>query len=133
LEFRHAAWLGNVKIQPVLHERRLVSGKSEDRGFDAHVFITAEVQAARPGKYLLSAEAGGAKVTSTLELSTAPTTAILVLPMEQPRRLIGPVCPSTERPGFERQKRQPSRTRLRYWLGRDRPRPASLVRVSNRV
>ena len=84
LEFRHAAWLGNVKIQPVLHERRLVSGKSEDRGFDANVFITAEVQAARPGKYLLSAEAGGAKVTSTLDLSTAPTTAILVLPMEQP-------------------------------------------------
>ena len=85
LEIRPTAWLGNVKIQPVLHERQLATGKSEESGFDANVFITAEVRAALPGKYVLTAEAGGAKATTTVELTGAEATAVLVLSMEKPR------------------------------------------------
>lgn len=85
LEIRRTAWLGNVKIQPVLHERKLATGKSDESGFDANVFITAEVRAARPGKYVLTAEAGGSKATTTVELTGTEATAVLVMPMEKPR------------------------------------------------
>ena len=85
LEVRRAAWLGNAKIQPVLHERKLATGKSEESGFDANVFITAEVRAARPGKYVLTAEAGGSKASTVVEMTTAEATAVLVLPMVQPK------------------------------------------------
>jgi len=85
VEVRHVAWLGNVKIQPVLHERKLATGQSGDSGFDAKVFITAEVTAARPGRYTLTAQAGGAKASAVLDVTSAGTTALLVLPMEQPR------------------------------------------------
>ena len=84
LEVRRAAWLGNVKIQPFLFERTLATGKKEDSGFDAKVFITAEVHAARPGKFVLTAEAGGSRVSSNLELTTPNSTTLLVLPMERP-------------------------------------------------
>jgi beta-mannosidase len=85
LEVRHAAWLGNVKIQPFLYERKLATEKSDDQGFDAKVFITAEVHAARPGKFVLTAEAGGSKASSSVELTTPHATVVLVLPMEKPR------------------------------------------------
>jgi beta-mannosidase len=85
LEVRREAWLGNVKIQPVLHDRSLATGRSEDTGFDAKVFITAEVRAARPGRYVLSAEAGGAKAQTTVEMTTGEATAVLVLPMDKPK------------------------------------------------
>jgi beta-mannosidase len=74
-----------VKIQPVLHERKLASGKSAESGFDANVFITAEVHAVRPGRYALAAEAGGAKVTTTVEMTSSDATVVLVLPMERPQ------------------------------------------------
>ena len=85
LELRRVAWLGNVKIQPVLHERKLATGKSDDSGLDANVFVTAEVHAARPGKYLLNAEAGGARATAALDMTTTEATVVLLLPMERPR------------------------------------------------
>lgn len=85
LEIRRVAWLGTVKIQPVLYERRLATGKSEDAGLDAKVFITADVHAVRPGHYLLTAEAGGSKVSSAVDLTTLDATVVLVLPMEHPR------------------------------------------------
>jgi beta-mannosidase len=85
LEIRHGGWLGNVKIQPFLYVRALATGKKEESGFDAKVFVTAEVHAARPGKYLLAAEAGDSKVSSALELTTPATTVVLVMPMEHPR------------------------------------------------
>ena len=85
LEVRHVAWLGNVKIQPVLHERKLATGQSGDSGFDAKVFITAEVTAARPGRYTLTAQAGGATTSALFDVAGAGTTVLLVLPMEQPR------------------------------------------------
>ena len=84
LEIRHAAWLGNVKIQPVLYERKLATGSDKDAGYDAKVFVNAEVNALRPGKYVLTAEAGGSKVSTTLEMTTTSATAVLVLPMEKP-------------------------------------------------
>jgi beta-mannosidase len=98
LEIRHEAWLGSVKIQPFLYERLPASEKAvgavaaatlaplhESDGYDAKIFITAEVEAIKPGKYLLTAEAGGAHVSSELQLTTGRATAVLVLPMERPR------------------------------------------------
>jgi len=85
LQIRRAAWLGNVKIQPVLYERKLATGNNEDAGYDAKVFITAEVNAVKPGQYILTAEAGGSKVSTTLEMTTTAATTVLVLPMEKPR------------------------------------------------
>jgi len=97
LEIRHVAWLGNVKIQPFLYQRKLATGESEGAGpdegaggkdgeeYDAKVFITAEVHAVRPGQYSLTAEAGGARVSSKLNLTTPDATVVLVLPMEHPR------------------------------------------------
>lgn len=84
IEIRHVAWLGNVKIQPFLYHRSLATGRSEDEGYDAKVFITAEVHAVRPGRYSLSAEVGGARISSNLDLSSPDATAVLVLPMEHP-------------------------------------------------
>ncbi len=84
LQIRHVAWLGNVKIQPFLYQRELATGQSGVEGYDAKVFITAEVHAAHPGRYSLSAEVGGTKVSSTLNLTSSDGTAVLVLPMEHP-------------------------------------------------
>jgi len=84
LEVRRVAWLGDVKIQPFLYERKLTPGHDKDEGLDAKVFITAEVHANKPGHYSLSAEAGGATVTSPVDLATTAGTVVLVLPMEQP-------------------------------------------------
>ncbi len=84
LEVRHAAWLGNIKIQPFLYEHSLATGRAEDEGFDAKIFITAAVHAARPGKFSLVAEAGSEKVSSNLDLTTSDSTVVLVLPMEHP-------------------------------------------------
>ncbi|MFB3921873.1 MAG: glycoside hydrolase family 2 protein [Terriglobia bacterium] len=85
LEIRRTAWLGNVKIQPVLHERKQATGKNEDNGLDANVFVTAEVRAARAGSYVLTAEAGSAKVTTKVEMTSNDATVVLVLPMERPK------------------------------------------------
>ncbi|MBZ5562155.1 MAG: beta-galactosidase [Acidobacteriia bacterium] len=95
LETRHEAWLGNVKIQPFLYERALSNERATraehlepaqaSEAFDAKVFITAEVHAARPGKYVLTAEAGGSQVSSEIDLGTTAATVVLVLPMEHPR------------------------------------------------
>jgi beta-mannosidase len=85
LEIRREAWLGDVKIQPFLYERALETGHQDDRGFDAKIFITAEVQGGIRGKYLLTAEAAGSKVSSEIQLTTGRATALLVLPMERPR------------------------------------------------
>ncbi len=95
LEVRHEAWLGNVKIQPFLYERALgnesvvtaehLEPPQANEAFDAKVFFTAEIHAARPGKYVLTAEAGGSQVSSEIDLTTTAATAVLVLPMEHPR------------------------------------------------
>ncbi len=95
LEIRHQAWLGNVKIQPFLYERALASERAAatqtleppqaNDVFDAKVFITAEVHAAAPGHYSLTAEAGDSKVTSEVNLSTTAATVALELPMQHPR------------------------------------------------
>jgi beta-mannosidase len=84
LEVRRVAWLGEVKLQPYLYDRKLTPGHEKDEGVDAKVFITAEVHAAKPGHYTLSAEAGGSTVTSPVDLTTSDGTVVLVLPMEQP-------------------------------------------------
>ncbi|HME00427.1 MAG TPA: glycoside hydrolase family 2 TIM barrel-domain containing protein [Terriglobia bacterium] len=87
LEVRHAAWLGNVKLQPYLYDRKLTPGHEKDEGLDAKIFITAEVRATSPGWYTLTAEVPGvdtAKVSLDLNLPTPEATAVLVLPMEQP-------------------------------------------------
>jgi beta-mannosidase len=84
LEVRHLAWLGNVKIQPFLYQRKLATGQTEDEGFDAKAFITAEVHAVRPGRYSIVAEAGGESVSSTLDLTSPDATVVLVMPMEHP-------------------------------------------------
>lgn len=84
LEVRHLAWLGNLKIQPFLYQRKLATGQTEDEGFDAKVFITAEVHAVRPGRYSIVAEAGGESVSSNLDLTSPDATVVLVLPMEHP-------------------------------------------------
>jgi beta-mannosidase len=84
LEVRRVAWLADVKLQPYLYDRKLTPGHEKDEGVDARVFITAEVHAAKPGHYTLSAEAGGAAVTSPVDLTTSDATLVLVLPMEQP-------------------------------------------------
>jgi len=85
LEIRRVAWLGNLKIRPFLYPRKLATGKAEDNALDAKMFITAEVHAARPGKFELTAEAGGSKTTTSVDLTAAAATAVLVLPMERPR------------------------------------------------
>jgi beta-mannosidase len=98
LEVRHAAWLGNVKIQPFLYKRSLGGGNDAgaqgppgraplpaDEAFDAKVFVTAEVHAVKPGKFVLTAEAGGSKVSTDLGLTTPDSTTLLVLPLEHPR------------------------------------------------
>jgi len=85
VEVRHLAWLGNVKIQPFLYQRKLATGGNEDEGYDAKVFITAEFHALRPGQYSLTAEVGGREVSSNLNLTSTDTTIVLVVPMEHPR------------------------------------------------
>ena len=87
LEVRHAAWLDNVKLQSYLYDRKLTPGHEKDEGLDAKIFITAEVRAATPGRYTLTAEAAGAdtaKVSAELNLAIPEATAVLVLPLEQP-------------------------------------------------
>lgn len=85
LEVRHVAWLGNVKIQPFLYQRKLATGRSEDEGYDAKLFITAEVHAVRPGQYSLVAEVvGGAKVSTNLNLTSPDATVLLLVPIEHP-------------------------------------------------
>jgi beta-mannosidase len=85
LEIRHGGWLGNVKLQPYLYERGLATGHEEEKETDAKVFVTAEVYATKPGKYLLTAEAGGGKASTEILLTTPATTLVLVLPLEHPR------------------------------------------------
>ena len=85
LEIRRGAWLENVKLQPYLYERGLATGNKDEKEVDAKVFITAEVHAVKPGKYVLEAEAGGAKASTELALTTPAASIVLVLPMEHPR------------------------------------------------
>ena len=84
LEIRHVAWLDNVKIQPFLYQRKLATERNEDEGYDAKIFVTAEVQAVRPGEYSLSAEIEGQRTSSKLDLTSSNTTVVLVLPLEHP-------------------------------------------------
>ena len=84
LEVRHAAWLGNVKVQPFLYDRKLTPGHQNDQGLDAKVFITAQLHAVKPGDYTVTAAAGDATVSSQVHLTTTDGTVVLVLPMEQP-------------------------------------------------
>lgn len=84
LETRRSAWLGTVKIQPFLFRRELASGNRNDTGYDAKVYISAEVHSSRPGRYRLTAEAGGSQVSQLVDLSTSSVVATLVLPMEHP-------------------------------------------------
>ena len=84
LEVRRTAWLGNVKVQPFLYDRKLTPGHEKDAGVDAKIFVTAEVHAAKAGHYSLTAAAGGVTVTSPVDLTTTDGTVVLVLPMEQP-------------------------------------------------
>ena len=85
LEIRHGGWLGNVKLQPYLYERGLATGHKEEKDLDAKVFVTAELHVLKPGKYVLAAEAGGAKASTEVVLTTSTTTVVLVLPIEHPR------------------------------------------------
>jgi beta-mannosidase len=84
LEVRRTAWLGDVKIQPFLYDRKLTPGHEKDEGVDAKVFITAEVHSAHAGHYTLTAAAGGVTVTSPVDLTTTDGTVVLVIPLEQP-------------------------------------------------
>src|SRR5439155_10073557 len=85
LDIRRTAWLGNVKIQSFLYRRALATGRDADAGLDAKVLISAEVHSVRPGKYSITAKAGGTSASSTLHLASAKDTAVLVLSMERPR------------------------------------------------
>jgi beta-mannosidase len=84
LEVRRTAWLGDVKIQPFLYDRKLTPGHEKEEGVDAKVFITAEVHAAKAGHYTLTAAAGGATVSTPVDLTTTEGTVVLVLPIEKP-------------------------------------------------
>lgn len=85
LQVRHVAWLGDVKVEPYLFDRKLTPGHEKDEGTDAKIFITADIHAVKPGRYTVTAEAGGSKVTLPVDLVTTDGTAVLVLPMEQPK------------------------------------------------
>jgi beta-mannosidase len=84
LEIRNMAWLGSVKIHPFLYQRKLATGRNEDEGYDAKVYITAEVHTVRPGRYLLTAEVGGTKAPTSVSLRSSDSTAVLLVPIEHP-------------------------------------------------
>jgi beta-mannosidase len=85
LDIRKGAWLRDIKIQPFLYERGLAAGNEPERGLDAKVLITAGIDAVTPGQYEVTAAAGGHTARAQLQMTTSSTTAILVLPIENPR------------------------------------------------
>jgi beta-mannosidase len=85
LDVRNLAWLKDIKIQPFLYERSLATGNVADHGLDAKVFITATFHSVQPGRYQITATAGGSSVRSRLQLTTDSMATVLVLPIENPR------------------------------------------------
>jgi beta-mannosidase len=84
LEVRNQAWLGTVKIQPFLFQRGLATDKPEDVGLDAEIYISAEVLAASPGRYEVTAEIGDSTASSLVDLRAPSAMATLVVPMAKP-------------------------------------------------
>jgi beta-mannosidase len=85
LQVRHTAWLGTVKIQPYLFERKLIPEHEKEAGTDALLFITAEVYATRPGSYSVTAEITGNKISVPVQVSGPHATALLTVPMQNPK------------------------------------------------
>ncbi|MEJ2008551.1 MAG: hypothetical protein P8Z30_10425, partial [Acidobacteriota bacterium] len=85
LEVRHRAWLGDVKIQPFLYDYNGKQERGDHKKTHAKIFVTAEITAARPGNYVLTAEAGGVRVTSSVKIAEESKSVLLVLPIENPR------------------------------------------------
>ena len=84
LEVRDQVWLGTVKIQPFLYRRGLATDKPEDVGLDAEIYISAELLAASPGRYEVTAEIDDSRASSWVDLRTPSATATLVVPMAKP-------------------------------------------------
>jgi len=85
LEIRHTAWLGDVKIQPYLYERKLIPDHDKESGTDALLFITAEIYAAHPGRYTLAAEIADNKVSIPVEVAGPHATAVMTVRMQNPK------------------------------------------------
>jgi len=85
LEIRNSAWLDEVKIQPFLYKESSGEEKSAKNQTRAKVFIAAEITAVHPGEYLITAEAGGSSASSQVKISDGTASAVLVLPIDNPR------------------------------------------------
>ena len=85
LEVRHRAWIGEVKIQPSLFERKNTPGHEQDSGKDADILITAELEAVHPGAYVVSAEISGVATSSRVQVSSTHQTAVLTIHLENPK------------------------------------------------
>ncbi len=85
LEIRHTAWLGTVRIQPYLFDRKEIPGHEKDSGKDANIFITADLEAVRPGIYTVTADIGGAKTATRVQVASLRATAVLTVRLENPK------------------------------------------------
>jgi beta-mannosidase len=85
LQVRHGAWMGVTKIRPYLYDRKEIPGHEKDTGKDAQIYISAELAAARPGSYMVSAEIAGAKASSKVDLSESGGTVVLTVHLENPK------------------------------------------------
>ncbi len=81
---RRTAWIGNVKISPVL-EKTQPASSGGNGSFDAKLFITLQLHTIMPGRYSVTAQAGGSQVSSQWSLAAGESTVTLVLPIRRPR------------------------------------------------
>ena len=81
---RRTAWIGGVKLSPVL-EKTQSTPSGGDGSFDAKLFITLQLHAIAPGRYSVTAQAGGSQISSQWNLAVGESTVVLVLPMRRPR------------------------------------------------
>ena len=84
LEVRDQAWLGTVKIQPFLYRRGLATDNAEDTALDAEIYVSAEVFAASPGQYEVTAEVGESRASSLVDIRAPSVMATLVVSLAQP-------------------------------------------------
>ncbi|MGE5109975.1 MAG: glycoside hydrolase family 2 protein [Acidobacteriaceae bacterium] len=85
IQVRHRAWLGVTKIHPYLYDRKEIPGHEKDPGKDAQIYISTEVAASRPGRYVVSAQIAGATASSKVDLGEAGGTVVLTVHLENPK------------------------------------------------
>jgi beta-mannosidase len=85
LEIRHTAWLGTVKIQSFLFDRKEIPGHQQDTGKDADILITADLAAVQPGAYTVTAQIAGQKATTRVQVASPQETAVLTIHLENPK------------------------------------------------